>query len=157
MGLGWDKRDREGYTQYKQKFWKDRFYCGCRKKTSNKWQLTNIASNVGIKQGFGLLRSTSPNSSSLGHVSDGFLPSCLSFSSSFARSSLLTWSLSRCPSIFLELHSKLPGFNILGMNHGLVPDESLFSRGCSSSSLATFSFWFMSSSQNTSLSKYCFL
>ena len=24
--LGWDKRDREGCTQYKQKFWKDRFY-----------------------------------------------------------------------------------------------------------------------------------
>ena len=44
-------------------------------KTTNKRQLTNIASNVGI-MGFGLLvvnkSSTSPNSSSLDHVSDGF-------------------------------------------------------------------------------------
>ena len=60
----------------------------------------------------------SPKSSSLVHVSDVFFLWCLSFSSSFARSSLLTRSLSRCPSIFLELRSKLLGFNILDMNHG---------------------------------------
>ena len=50
-------------------------------KTSNKWQLTNIASNVGIT-GFDLLMvnksSTSPNSSSLVHASNGFFRSCLS-------------------------------------------------------------------------------
>mgnify|MGYP005843460401 CR=1 FL=1 len=75
-------------------------------KTTNKWQLTNVASNVGIA-GVGSSRGQNLQSRqtlwNLVHASDGFFQSCLSFSSSFAKSSLLTRSLSWRPLIFLEL------------------------------------------------------